>query len=147
MALFLTNRNDFSVRSEIDAGRTDGRTDADGRTDDGRTDGRRTDDGRNKFGRKNSDEKIPTKNFYVHVDLNFTSMSTSIIRPCRPQLYVHVDLNFTSMSTWQRAKTLVSKRDLASFTYLLPISCLSFAYLPHHVPVENSVLLQNAVFF
>ena len=52
--------------------------------------------------------------FYVHVDLNFTSMSTSILRPCRPQfyvmstsilrpwrpqLYVHVDLNFTSMST------------------------------------------------
>ena len=34
---------------------------------------------------------------YVHVDLNYTSMSTSILRPCRPQLYVHVDLNFTSM--------------------------------------------------
>ena len=37
--------------------------------------------------------------FYVHVDLNFTSMSTSILRPCRTQFYVHVDLNFTSMST------------------------------------------------
>ena len=37
--------------------------------------------------------------FYIHVDLNFTSISTAILRPCRPQLYVHVDLNFTSMST------------------------------------------------
>ena len=37
--------------------------------------------------------------FYVHVDLNFTSMSTSILRPCRPQFYFHVDLNFTSIST------------------------------------------------
>ena len=37
--------------------------------------------------------------FYVHVDLNLTSMSTSIIHPCRPQFYVHVDLNYTSMST------------------------------------------------
>ena len=35
---------------------------------------------------------------YVHVDLNFTSMSTSILRPCRPQFYVHFDLNFTSNS-------------------------------------------------
>ena len=58
MALFLADRNDFSVRSEIDAGRTDGRTDGVRRTD-----GRRTDDGRKKFRRKNSDEKIPTKKF------------------------------------------------------------------------------------
>ena len=84
-------------------GRTDGRTDeqTDGRrtTDDGRTDDGPTTDEKiptKKFRRKNSDEKILTKKFRRNF---FTSMSTSILRPCRPQLYVHVDLNYTSMST------------------------------------------------
>ena len=36
--------------------------------------------------------------FYVQFDLNFTSNSTSIIRPIRPQLYVQFDLNYTSNS-------------------------------------------------
>ena len=82
----------FEVKS-TPAGRPDGRR-TDGRT----TDRRRTKKIRTqKFRRKNSDEQIPTKFFNVHVDLNFTSMSTSILRPCRPQLYVHVDLNYPTV--------------------------------------------------
>ena len=36
---------------------------------------------------------------YVQFDINFTSNSTSIIHPIRPQFYVQFDLNFTSNST------------------------------------------------
>ena len=62
------------------------------------SDGRLSDasDGRPSDVRRTSDEKIPTKKFRQK---NLTSMSTSILRPCRPQFYVHFDLNFTSMST------------------------------------------------
>ena len=42
---------------------------------------------------------IVATNFYVQFDLNFTSNSTSIIRPIRSQLYVQFDLNYTSNST------------------------------------------------
>ena len=42
---------------------------------------------------------IVATNFYVQFDLNFTSNSTSILRPIRPQFYVQFDLNFTSNST------------------------------------------------
>ena len=37
--------------------------------------------------------------FHVQIDLNFTSNSTSILRPIRSQFYVQFDLNFTSNST------------------------------------------------
>ena len=37
--------------------------------------------------------------FYVQVDLNLTSRSTSILRPGRPQFYIQIDLNFTFTST------------------------------------------------
>ena len=33
------------------------------------------------------------------IDLNFTSRSTTILHPDRPQLHVQIDLNFTSRST------------------------------------------------
>ena len=36
--------------------------------------------------------------FYVQFDLNFTSNSISTLRPIRSQIYVHFDLNFTSNS-------------------------------------------------
>ena len=37
--------------------------------------------------------------FYIQFDLNFTSNSTSILLPIRPQFYVKFGLNFTSNST------------------------------------------------
>ena len=36
--------------------------------------------------------------FYVQIDLNFTSRSTSTLRQDRSQLYVQIDLSFTSRS-------------------------------------------------
>ena len=51
----------------------------------------------NIFGSKNQ--------IFVQFDLNFTSMSTSILRPCRPQFYVHFDLNFfRKRANWQKSQ-------------------------------------------
>ena len=47
--------------------------------------------------------KLPKKNrtntLLVQINLNFTSRSTSILRPDRPQFYIRFDFNFTSRST------------------------------------------------
>ena len=48
--------------------------------------------------------------FYVQIDLNSTSRSTSILRPDRSQFYVQIDFNFASRSTSISRKLVRKKR-------------------------------------